>query len=230
MPNRLLHFDGCTNARDLGGIPLGQGTLSGAETRWKTLVRSDTPARLSPAGWTALHDYGIRTILSLHTHGLDEPELLITPPFADIRVQQAAIEDVGDIDFVRRWASTGLWGTPLYYADALQRWPERHAAVIRLIAEAPPGGVLFHCVRGVDRTGVIAVLLLALAGVAAEEILDDYELSADEQRERLLQAEGTTTRQVILDVLAGLDAERYLLDGGASAAEIAAVRRLLVTA
>ena len=191
-------------------------------------MRSDSPARLSPAGWQALHDYGIRTILSLHTHGLDEPELQITPPFAELRVQQAAIEDVSDIDFVRRWASTGLWGTPLYYADALQRWPERHAAVIRLIAAAPPGGVLFHCVRGVDRTGVIAVLLLALAGVAREDILADYELSVDEQRERLLQAEGTTTRQVISDVLAGLDAESYLRGGGATVAEIAAVRERLV--
>ncbi|MCK7522506.1 MAG: hypothetical protein MZV64_34915 [Ignavibacteriales bacterium] len=43
------------------------------------------------------------------------------------------------MEFRNKWASSELWCTPLYYHDALRRWPERHAAVISAIAQAQPG-------------------------------------------------------------------------------------------
>ena len=49
--------------------------------------------------------------------------------------------------------------------------------MIAAVAEAPPGGVAVHCVDGRDRTGLIAVLLLALVGVERQEILTDSPLS-----------------------------------------------------
>ena len=88
---------------------------------------------------------------------------------------------------MKRWAVTNLWGTPLYYREALERWPERHVAAIKTVAQARPGGVLFHCIRGHDRTGIIALLLLALVGVRPEDIATDYELSPDPFREELLK-------------------------------------------
>ena len=39
------------------------------------------------------------------------------------------------------------------------------------------GMVLFNCTAGKDRTGVIAMLLLKLAGVYDDDILADYEVS-----------------------------------------------------
>jgi protein-tyrosine phosphatase len=39
--------------------------------------------------------------------------------------------------------------------------------------------VLFHCAAGKDRTGLAAALLLDLAGVAEDEIIADYVLSAE---------------------------------------------------
>ena len=65
-------------------------------------------------------------------------------------------------------------GTPLYYADALKRWPKRHAQVVRAFADAPEGAVLVHCARGHDRTGIAVLLLLRLAGVSPEHIAEDY--------------------------------------------------------
>ena len=43
------------------------------------------------------------------------------------------------------------------------------AGALRAIAEAPQA-VLFHCTAGKDRTGVVAALLLWLAGVSEEDI------------------------------------------------------------
>ncbi|RPI70219.1 MAG: hypothetical protein EHM38_06360, partial [Geobacteraceae bacterium] len=79
MIDRILPWEGCNNVRDLGGLRTSDGRL----TRWKTIVRSDTPAKLTAAGWSALYNYGIRTIITLRTHGMQEDELNITPPYSD---------------------------------------------------------------------------------------------------------------------------------------------------
>lgn len=224
MNNRILAWDGCRNVRDLGGLH----TVDGRTTRRGVLVRSDTPARLSPAGWSALYAYGIRTIITLRTHGMAEDKLNFTLPYPDLVTVQAPIEDVTDLEFVRKWASTDLWSTPLYYTDALQRWPERHAAAISAVAQARPGGVLFHCVRGHDRTGILTLLLLSLVGVLPDEVAADYELSVDPERDELLARRNTSAREVILGVLNGLDAAYYLEQGGATRADLAALRQRMV--
>ncbi|NTV35837.1 MAG: tyrosine-protein phosphatase [Anaerolineaceae bacterium] len=224
MKNRVLDWDGCKNVRDLGGLR----TDDGRTTLWGTIVRSDTPARLTGAGWSALYAYGIRTIITLRTHGMLEDELNFTSPYPDIVTVQAAIEDVTDKEFVQQWAATDLWCTPLYYKDVLQRWPERHAAVISAVAQAQPGGVLFHCKRGNDRTGIIALLLLALAGVKTDDMIADYVLSPDPERDEILAREHFSVRDAILNALAGLDIERYLRMGGVSQDELAAVRQRLL--
>jgi protein-tyrosine phosphatase len=224
MNQRILAWDGCINVRDLGGIPTRNGTW----TQRGAIVRSDTPARLTPAGWNSLYDFGIRTIVTLSTLGHEEKELSFAAPFTDISVRQMAIEDLSDKEFLYKWAASDLWCTPLYYKDALARWPERHAAAISAIAQAQAGGVLFHCKRGNDRTGIITLLLLSLVGVSSEEIIAEYELSPDPERDEILARELTSTREALLGALEGLNAEEYLLSGGASCEDLGAVRRRML--
>jgi len=192
------------------------------------VVRSDTPARLTATGWSALHAYGIRTIISLRTYGIVEDELYFTPPHPDLVTVQVAIEDITDTEFVQQWVNSNLWGTPLYYHDALRRWPERHAAVISAIGQARPGGVLFHCIRGHDRTGIITLLLLALVGVTLDDIIADYELSPDPFRDELLVREHSSVRDAMLSALEGLNIDSYLRMGGVSQDDLAAVRKRLL--
>lgn len=224
MTQRSLVWDGCTNVRDLGGIR----TCDGSMTRWRAIVRSDTPAKLTAAGWSALHAYGIRTIISLHTHGMAEDALNFTPPHPDLETVQVAIEDITDTEFVQQWAASELWCTPLYYKDALRRWPQRHAAAISAVARARSGGVLIHCVRGNDRTGIITLLLLALVGATPDGIIADYELSPDPERDQLLARERSSVREALLSALAGLNIDSYLSMGGVSQDELATVRKRLL--
>ncbi|MGA9857098.1 MAG: tyrosine-protein phosphatase [Solirubrobacteraceae bacterium] len=69
------------------------------------------------------------------------------------------------------------FGTPMYYGPHLERFPQRSAAVVSAIARARPGGVVFHCVGGRDRTGQIAMILLSLLGASPQTIAADYELT-----------------------------------------------------
>ena len=221
MNERILVWDGCTNVRDLGGLR----TTDGRMTRCGVVVRSDTPARLTAAGWSALHAHGIRTIITLRTHGMTEDELNFTSPYSDIVNIQAEIEDITDQEFVQKWVNTSFWGTPLYFRDTLQRWPERHAAVFSAIARAQPGGVLFHCIRGYDRTGIISLLLLGFAGVLLDDIVADYELSLDPVRDEVLARENSSVRDSISNTLDGFDFDGYLRMGGASQDDLIAVRK-----
>lgn len=224
--DRRLAWDGCSNVRDLGGL----STRDGRVTRWGAVVRSDHPARLTAAGWSALYAHGIRTIISLRTEGMLEDISDIAPRPPELTTVCAAIEDVTDTktEFVQKWGMNDLWCTPLYYRDALKSWPERHAAAISAIARAKPGGVLIHCKRGVDRTGIMTILLLALVGVAPDDIVADYELSLDPERDALLAHEHTSTREVLCATLDWLDIDAYLREGGLSQDDLAAVRERLL--
>lgn len=224
MRNRLLNWDGCKNVRDLGGL----SACDGRKTRWGALVRSDDPFKLTTKGWEALWVHGIRTIITLRTEGKTEYNFDLKVLPSGVKVVSVAIEDLGDNEFLQKWAATDLWCTPLYYQDALRRWPQRHAEVVASFAQAQPGGVLIHCVRGNDRTGIITLLLLALVGVAAEDIVTDYELSPDPERDEILRASDTSSRNVILETLANLDVETYLLGAGLSLSDLEAVRERLL--
>jgi len=74
--NRILKWEGCNNVRDLGGMDASNGS----KTRWGAVVRGDQPAKLTDKGWTSLYDHGIRTIVSLRTHGMDEMDYLEVKP------------------------------------------------------------------------------------------------------------------------------------------------------
>jgi protein-tyrosine phosphatase len=111
------------------------------------------------------------------------------------------------------------------------------------VAHAAPGGVVFHCGGGRDRTGLVALVVLALVGVVPEDIASDYELSnlrlppfwaarrEDDQRpliDEILARKRTSARALLFDILASLDAEDYLHSGGLREHELAAVRGRLL--
>ncbi|MFG3440012.1 tyrosine-protein phosphatase [Nonomuraea sp. NPDC047897] len=111
------------------------------------------------------------------------------------------------------------------------------------VAHAQPGGVLFHCGLGRDRTGLIAMLLLALSGVGGDDIASDYELSADrlpalfaawemdDQTEAIrdiLARKNTTARAALIDTLDGLDVESHLRAAGLGESDISALRGRLI--
>lgn len=67
-------------------------------------------------------------------------------------------------------------GFAVVYAMFLEIGGPAYRTLLETIAEAD-GRVLFHCAAGKDRTGIAAALLLDLAGVDDETIIEDYTLT-----------------------------------------------------
>ena len=63
------------------------------------------------------------------------------------------------------------------YLDMLEVHSADFARVVRLVLEGQPA--LFHCTAGKDRTGLLALLLLEVAGVDTEDIVEDFALTHD---------------------------------------------------
>ncbi len=234
---RHLAWDGCFNARDLGGLH----TTDGRTTRWGAVVRAGHLDHLTAAGWAALEAHGIRTIIDLRN---DEERPTDAERRPDgIATVHVPLDDIADTQLWEYIWGNGLDGSPLYYRLFLERKPDRCVAAIAAIARAAPGGVIVHCGAGRDRTGLVTLLLLALASVRADDIASDYELSTERLRafwaargeedqgpeiEVLLARANTTARALLLDILASLDVHAYLRSAGLSEDDLGAVRSRLV--
>ncbi len=231
--NRHLDWDGCFNVRDLGGLPAARGR----RTRWGAVVRADAVDRLTAAGWSSLRAHGVRTIIDLRN--ADELVPDVAPRPAGVATLHVPLDGIEDTEFWDRWKQQA----PPYYGPFLGRFPGRVVEVMTAVARAEPGGVLIHCVGGRDRTGLVAMLLLALAGVGPGDIADDHALSAERlvalyahsgqvdqgaMIDDFLAREGTTARELILTTLAALDVEGYLHAAGLGDDDVKAVRDRLL--
>jgi len=165
MPDRRLRWDNLLNARDVGGLPTARG-----RTPFGALVRSDSLRRLTADGQAAMLAYGVTTIVDLRSS----------------RERVAAPSPLRDHDGYRPLpfmddASVGATSRYDTAAENYLDWMATHAAripaILRAIADAPPGAVLVHCAAGKDRTGVVVALVLSVAGVDRDAIAEDYALS-----------------------------------------------------
>jgi protein-tyrosine phosphatase len=181
-------------------------------TRRGALVRSDAVDGLSPAGWDALRAHGVRTIVDLR----NEDELAENAGGVEtVHIPLDGLDE--DPEFWSHWANGPQFGTPLYYGPFLERFPDRIDRVLDAVEHAEPGGVLFHCVGGRDRTGLVAIVLLALAGVPPELIADDYVRGAEKAHtydpvyDEFLTERGTSARDLVVELATGLELGRPAL-------------------
>jgi protein-tyrosine phosphatase len=242
IKSRHLDWPECYNARDLGGLPLGDGRV----TRWKSIVRSDLLGRLTAEGKQALIDYGVRTIIDLRR--LEEVEQDPPARFEDrdhlIAYFNIPIErnNPEAIQLIKQ----AYWIGEIY-CIILDYYFAAIAEILRAIANAQPGGVAFHCYAGKDRTGMISALLLGLVGVPAETIAEDYEASqtrllvldqktgedAVYKDDEEFQRRWLATKEAMLYMLGHLDqkyggVEPYLRQAGLTEVEIDRLKRRLV--
>ncbi|MBX3015817.1 MAG: tyrosine-protein phosphatase [Caldilineaceae bacterium] len=237
MTNRDLHFPDLLNARDLGGCH----TKHGQTTRWHSLLRTDDLCRLNSVGEQALLDYGVQTVIDLRWPVDAETH----PNFFHKRKHRLHHQHISLLgQSLDSWrAISPHRPKELFNNLVLEHFQSELRTVLQAIAAAPAGGVLFHCVSGKDRTGVVAALLLALVEVETETIVQDYGLSTEKLREPYLVAfpdeQAATLERVrcppeqIYNMLAYVDEHygdvaTYLHTIGVSSREISTLQERLV--
>lgn len=237
--SRWITLEGATNVRDLGGH-----TTDSAMTRWGSLFRADNLHRLTAADQERLLAAGVRVVIDLRHHDevQNAPNVLAAHPGVDYR-------HIPLFQNPPSASGASLPDLPTIYRYMVNECQPGFGAALAAIAEADGGGVLFHCTAGKDRTGILAALLLRLAGVAPEAVAAEYALTTEamarlrpaileqvrqrggsvEATERMLSSEAPD----MLGLLAYVDerygdVEGYLKAIGLSEAQIERLRARLV--
>ena len=192
---RALDFPNLMNARDLGGYP----TTDGAETRWRSLLRADDLSQLTTDGIRALADYGVGTILDLRW----PEEAAALPSPVPAALPQVRCERISLLTHTEdEWRLRGREvSKELWKCVVLEHVRAELCQVLGFIAAAPPAPLLFHCVAGKDRTGLVAALLLTVADVTPEAIAADYAVSTEKLRDGYLRRYPTAEHARILEAL-----------------------------
>ena len=172
--DRKIHLEVAHNVRHLGGHP----TASGHRTTASDLIRSGGLHKLTEAGQASLADLGVRVVVDFRSDV--EREHYPTPDLGSLGISSIKAPvfqtDYSPGALAQREEYPGHAAT---YRHFLTEGGGAFRTLFETIATAS-GPVLFHCAVGKDRTGVAAALLLDLAGVPDEHIVEDYALSTSE--------------------------------------------------
>jgi protein-tyrosine phosphatase len=167
------------NFRDLGGLPAAGGRI-----RSGVLYRSEGPRNFSNEHLASLQAMGIRSIVDLRSaqerkdapHAWQGPDCrwLELDVNADLRVfghhgRERLIKGPDPEIAIVTMAETFRE----IVVALIPHWPVIAGALID--GEVP---MLLNCTAGKDRTGVAIALLLEVAGVSRDVIVEDYLLSA----------------------------------------------------
>lgn len=164
-PVRRLPLEGSPNTRDLGGYPCTGGT-----TRWGSFLRSSNTSKMTAQDLDALRAYGVDTALDLRSEeerSRAPSALEDAPGFEGHHVSLLDQLNSSHFEGDLPGSMSGL------YISLLDNSAKDIARVFSILAAAK-GGALFHCAAGKDRTGVVAMLLLKLAGVSNADVEADY--------------------------------------------------------
>ena len=166
--SRVIPLQGASNVRTFAGLRGTRGPIPAG-----SFVRAADLARLTATDRDALAARGVALDLDLRT-----AEELGSAPDAlagDDRFRYVRISLLGTekLDLANLPDDLGTM-----YVASLEANPVQFRQVFATLAAQPDGAVLFHCTAGKDRTGMVAALLLSLAGVPRRDIVHDYALSA----------------------------------------------------
>lgn len=150
-------------------------------TNWHTFLRADDLCNLTEEEKNFLLDYGMISIVDLRS----KEEIIANPnPFReDDRVAYVNIPlMVNSVDDVTKSLTETFTENPgqyltRFYLDMVQKPNPAIKEIFTFFAAHADGCTLYHCAAGKDRTGIISMLLLGLAGADKFDIISNYEVT-----------------------------------------------------
>ncbi|MDE1005187.1 MAG: tyrosine-protein phosphatase [Paraburkholderia fungorum] len=165
-----------SNFRDVAGAAAGYPTVDGKQMRRGAFYRANA-LTLSTADAATLNKLGIASVYDLRTPG----EIARTADILPSGAISQALDVLGVNDFVTPTLDTAAAAVAFmegearaYVTGAAQR--VGYGEILTRLANGA-GAQLFHSSAGKDRTGWVAALLLSIANVPLDVIMQDYLLS-----------------------------------------------------
>lgn len=158
-------FKNILNCRDIGGYPTADGA-----TQFGRFLRCGIVN--TPEDWEIqkLCELGVTTAIDLRgTYEVGETPLELE------RIEGADVYSLPLYEFnVATQEGMNLPLNEIY--DMIINTQQVHIArVLHTIANAKDGVIMYNCFFGKDRTGILTMLLLSIAGVAEDDIIADYQ-------------------------------------------------------
>ncbi|KAG6832177.1 hypothetical protein H0H92_004908 [Tricholoma furcatifolium] len=184
----FVTVDGVINVRDLGLYT--SETHPGQITRPQVMYRSAELSGITDEGSDKIATgkrqlkalnitkvFDLRSDVEISKYKTPQPEIsgveiLHIPVFRS--------EDYSPETMAKRYQLYASGKTEAFmelYSQILDHAGPSFGAILRHIRDNPTEGCLFHCTAGKDRTGIIAAILLKLAGVNNTTIANDYALT-----------------------------------------------------
>ena len=164
---RNIHIDGLENVRDLGGWNIGEGKIYKQGLIYRSVqfnyggINSYKRSPTEYGLWQIKNELKIHTDIDLRKTksfcGEDEVNGITSSPLGnDVKYVSAPMKYDGVNPF-----------TNAINKNSMQ-------LVFNTLADASNYPVVFHCLRGTDRTGAIAYMLGALVGMSEKDLMLDY--------------------------------------------------------
>lgn len=169
---RVIPLQGAWNTRTFAGLQGTHGPIPAS-----AFVRTSDLGRLTAADRDALAAAGVTLDIDLRTadEQAQSPDLLADD--ARFAYQRTSLMGTEKMD-LQKMMTTFPDSLGAAYVQWLDHSQPQFKQVFQRIAAERDGTVLFHCTAGKDRTGIIAGLLLDLAGVPRADIVHNYAISA----------------------------------------------------
>jgi len=176
----FVTIDGVLNVRDLGSY---QSVDPSFVTKPSLMYRSGEVSGITEEGKSQLKALGITHIFDLRS----DPEMAKwqspIPQIDGVEVIHAPVfknEDYSPEVMAKKFKLYSANKTEAFmelYTQIMDNAGPSFRTILRHIRDNPNSGCIFHCTAGKDRTGILAALLLKLAGVDDQTIAEDYALT-----------------------------------------------------
>lgn len=165
-----LEFDGLCNARDLSQFE---------NIKKSKLIRSEELTKLSNNDIKKLEEeYDVKTVIDLRSEKESKHKDKVIPNAKYYYLPISNYKDLKNIpDKKLRKHKNGLFPNLCEYyrrlvsVDKKEFWTKLFSIFIN---NGEDGAILWHCVQGKDRTGVVAAVIAFCLGVDEKKIMEDY--------------------------------------------------------
>lgn len=156
---RTITVDGVNNFRDLGrGVKIKQGFIYRSATlENNTVIDEDNPISISEEGKKQVASLKLKSEIDLRKE--DEKG-----------IKDKSILDLNYFDAGLYYGGQNI----LTYKNSEYDNPKTIKNILEFLADEKNYPVVFHCVRGTDRTGFLAFVIKGLLGVEEEELKRDF--------------------------------------------------------